>query len=130
MKHTQESKRKISMSLFGRYGEKSRRWKGENAGYVAKHMWINKHYKKPNKCQKCGTEIYSRLEWANLSGKHKRIKEDYIAVCVPCHRKMDAKSKCKYGHDYTKVNTFINANGHRECQICRKKRREDAKQNN
>ena len=78
----------------------------------------------------CGTTKFSRLEWANISGEYKREREDYIAICVPCHRKLDGKKQCKHGHEYTKENTFINANGHRECQTCRKNRRTHARKNN
>jgi hypothetical protein len=33
-------RQRVSASLIGLIGEKSRRWKGSNAGYVAKHLWI------------------------------------------------------------------------------------------
>ncbi len=34
---------KVSLSLVGKTGVLSRRWLGDEAGYVAKHMWIVKH---------------------------------------------------------------------------------------
>lgn len=49
--HTKESKALISLSLIGKYGEDSRRWKGDGASYQAKHMWIRKHYGDARKCE-------------------------------------------------------------------------------
>jgi len=103
--------------------DKQHRWKGDAAGYVAKHMWLTAHYAKHDTCDECGTTEYSRLEWANISGRHIRDRADYKVLCPSCHRKMDAKPQCKHGHAYTQENTFINANGHRECRICRWRRR-------
>lgn len=62
-------------------------WKGDNASYSAKHKWLQRNVKKPKECQKCGK--IRKLEWSNISGKYKRDLTDWIAVCVPCHRKID-----------------------------------------
>ena len=90
-KHTESSKKLISESLCGKFGEKSRRWKGNNASYVAKHMWIVKHYGKANKCEQKGCRYKSpkRYEWANISGEYKRDRSDWVMLCPSCHRKID-----------------------------------------
>lgn len=101
-KHTESSKKLISESLCGKFGEKSRRWKGNNASYVAKHMWIVKHYGKANKCEQKGChypkvvdagrkiiEQPKRYEWANISGEYKRDRSDWVMLCPSCHRKID-----------------------------------------
>lgn len=101
-KHTEESKRLVSESLYGKFGDKARRWKGDNASYRAKHMWIVKHYGKANKCEQKGCsypkvvdagrriiEKPSRYEWANISGEYKRDRSDWVMLCPSCHRKID-----------------------------------------
>lgn len=93
---------KISKSLVGKFGEKSRNWKGELAGYVAKHSWIRKHFGRAAICENmdcsypkrvdAGRKTIkkpSRYEWANISKKYKRDKNDYIQLCPSCHRKWD-----------------------------------------
>lgn len=121
---SQEISKRVSKSLIGKFGEESRRWKGESAGYVAKHSWIVKHYGKANHCEKCNTKNCSRYEWANISGEYKRDVSDYIQLCPSCHRKMDLKKEyCKRGHLYNEENTYINTRGHRQCKQCMKEAR-------
>ncbi len=112
-------RKRVSESLTGLIGEKSRRWKGMSAGYVAKHMWISKHYGKANHCENDNNHKSWRFEWANLSGLYYRERSDYRQLCKKCHYALDAKKKCKWGHEYNIENTFVNANGWRECQTCR-----------
>ena len=69
------------------------RWKGENAGYVSKHKWVVKHYGKPEFCEACGTEEKRRYEWANISGEYIRKIDDWMRMCVPCHRKFDDNAR-------------------------------------
>ena len=80
---------KTSNSLKGVKGELSRRWKGDNAGYVAKHIWIKTNYGKASKCELNSSHIFRRFEWANISGKYERNISDYIQLCPSCHRKFD-----------------------------------------
>ncbi|MBQ2349666.1 MAG: hypothetical protein II393_00075 [Cytophagales bacterium] len=132
-KTSSEISKRVSQSLIGKFGEKSRRWKGEEAGYVAKHSWIIKHYGKANHCEKCHKENCSRYEWANISGKYKRDVNDYMQLCPSCHRKMDLKKEyCKHGHLYSEENTYINLRGHKQCKQCMKesqRRYKNAKKN-
>lgn len=88
---------KVSDSLRGKYGKKARRWKGMEAGYVAKHMWIKKHYGKASKCENpdCTYENPKRFEWANVSGEYRREVDDYIQLCPSCHRKRDMTPELK-----------------------------------
>ncbi len=118
-------KANISKSLIGRFGPKSRRWKGNNAGYVAKHLWVKKHFGLKKQCEHCGKRppLVARLELANISGKYLRIKNDWLTLCTSCHLKLDFRKKikaCPQGHIYTEENTFINNRGHRQCKICSK----------
>ncbi len=71
-------------------GKDATRWKGEKAGYHAKHTWLTKTYGKPKKCDDCGvTKV--RIEWANISHKYQRKRSDYKRLCNKCHYKFDRK---------------------------------------
>jgi hypothetical protein len=85
-----ESRRKVSLSLTGKTGEQSRRWKGLSASYQSKHMWIAKHYGKASACwnEACMyPDQPKRYEWANVSGQYLREVSDYVQLCPSCHRK-------------------------------------------
>lgn len=86
---SQEWKDNISKNHADMSGDKNPGWKGDDAKYGTKHDWIERKLGKPNKCEKCGTTEYHRYEWANRSRTYKRIVEDWIRLCVPCHRKAD-----------------------------------------
>lgn len=90
-KHKPESIKKVSESLTGKTGSDSRRWKGDKASYVAKHMWIHKHFGKASCCENknCQFKNPKRYEWANISKKHRRERADYVQLCPSCHQKWD-----------------------------------------
>ena len=46
----------------------------------------------PKECVYCG-EVEKRLEWASISHKAKRDLNDYITLCVPCHRNYDKEAR-------------------------------------
>lgn len=82
-------------------GELHPNWKGESVGYYALHHWIKREFGVPFKCEN-GFCIYprktisrgillkpKRFEWANISGKYLRDRNDWIMLCVSCHRKYD-----------------------------------------
>ena len=48
-------RQRVSESLRGKFGEESRRWKGNDAGYVAIHLWLVKHFGKADHCDYCNT---------------------------------------------------------------------------
>lgn len=75
-------------------GEKNVNWKGENAGYDAKHDWVYRKLGVPKKCKHCGLPNGKHrgqwiLDWANKSHKYKRDVNDWIALCLKCHRAYD-----------------------------------------
>lgn len=94
-KFTEEHKRKLSESHKGPRpwwrGENHTFWKGENAGYNAKHAWIRTYFGTPGTCEHCGESGLTgqKINWANISGEHKREREDWLRLCVSCHRKYD-----------------------------------------
>lgn len=74
-------------------GEKHPHWKGEDAGYVSKHMWLSLHHPKTGICEhcskECGTAKPTGTEWCNISGEYRRDRSDYLELCRSCHRKHD-----------------------------------------
>lgn len=73
-----------------RLGELHPNWKGDEVGYHALHSWVKRKWGKPTQCENCeNTQQSKRLEWANLSGKYKRVQNDWIQLCAKCHRRYD-----------------------------------------
>ena len=82
-------------------GEKHSRWKGNNVGYDALHDWVRRNLGSPTLCEKCGTNGLSgkKIHWANKSGKYKRNLEDWIRLCVRCHKEYDNQ----YGKNWSNI---------------------------
>lgn len=90
---SEERKRKISEFHKGRFvEEKNHNWKGDNVGYTGIHKWIVRHRGIPNHCEICGTAKKVKYHWANKDHKYRRVLEDYISLCVSCHRKYDIEN--------------------------------------
>lgn len=51
-------------------GENNRAWKGDSAGYAAKHLWVREHLEKPELCPECSKR--PPRDVANLDGKYSR----------------------------------------------------------
>ncbi len=85
---SEETRRKIGLSHSG---ERSVEWKGESAGYQAKHMWIRKLLGTPSECENCTltTSNSRQFHWANISGEYKRDLSDWVRLCVSCHMLID-----------------------------------------
>ena len=73
------------------FGVNNHQWRGDNVKYSGLHAWVEKELGKPNKCEHCKTEEVRRYNWANVSRKYKRIKSDWIRLCIPCHKKYDVQ---------------------------------------
>ncbi len=75
-------------------------WKGDDASLVAKHAWVKRRLGFPKKCEKCGTTEDRMYHWANISNEYKRSLDDWIRLCVPCHKNFDLeKIKNKQTHE-------------------------------
>src|SRR5438132_9747188 len=102
---SEETKRKISESRIGlknwNYGkpiseglrgaltgENNHIWKGDNVGYLALHAWVARNLGKPSLCEHCGANNLRprQYHWANKSGEYKRSLEDWLRLCVKCHK--------------------------------------------
>lgn len=99
--HRQNISIGVSLSLLGKTNELGRRWKGEDASYQAKHIWLYKNFGKATRCENKACvyprknlfgqilTIPTRFEWANISGKYIRDINDWKQLCASCHRKYD-----------------------------------------
>jgi len=104
-KHTEETKKKISeiqkgktinenqrKALATQWGEgiNSPWWKGDKIGYTGKHHRIIAQLGSANHCENCGLDDEDRMyHWANKSGKYKMELNDWMSLCVSCHRLYD-----------------------------------------
>lgn len=62
---------------------------GNEVTYSAFHYRVVKARGKPSECEWCGLNNPIRTyEWANLEGRYEDLN-DYVRLCVPCHRKFD-----------------------------------------
>jgi hypothetical protein len=109
------------------WGEAHSRWKGDAVGYSGIHMWVARNFVRPLTCDMCGASK-RRFEWANRSGKYTRERNDWMSLCVRCHRTYDSgpfmrnaqKTHCVHGHAFTPENTYfrIDGTGRRICRKC------------
>ena len=94
-KMSKDIREKIKKTLTGKkrekvyFGKDASNWKGENAGYTARHDRIRNLYGSPNFCQRCKIKTASRYEWSNNSGKYLEVRSDWERLCVKCHRLKD-----------------------------------------
>ena len=80
---------KIKMGLY-KVENENHNWKGDSVGYRALHEWVYKKLGRPNKCSYCDKIGNGhQMHWANISGKYKRITDDWVRLCVKCHSNFD-----------------------------------------
>lgn len=78
-------------------GSTNHAWKGGAAGYQALHLRVEAARGKASRCSACDTtDPAIRYEWANLTGRYDLI-EDYVRLCVSCHRRLDAHRRAVTG---------------------------------
>ena len=76
-------------------GKNHYNWKGNNIKYAGLHMWVYDNLGKyPPICKFCGKAGKKNgrnwsIQWANKSGKYLRKTNDWIALCISCHKKYD-----------------------------------------
>jgi len=76
-------------------GELNPSWKGEKAGYAAKHKWIVTVLGNPETCKYCDKTGLKRqqIHWANKNHKYRRNIKDWMRLCRECHLIYDRKFK-------------------------------------
>ena len=70
-------------------GNKNGMWKGDDAGYVALHLWVNSNWKKEKICEECRTK--NNVQLANVTGVYKRDFSNWKYLCSKCHYKHDGQ---------------------------------------
>ena len=85
---SESAKLKIGLAASG---ENSYAWKGDNATYGSIHDWVDRWKGKPDTCEMCGTSGLTKqqIHWANIDHEYRRVLDDYIRLCVSCHRYYD-----------------------------------------
>lgn len=87
-----------SLNLSNRiekYGKDHHSWKGDNARIDAIHHWVVSIKGHPTKCEYCNKKNLKAkdgrrlIHWANIDHKYNRNLDDFIALCISCHRKYD-----------------------------------------
>lgn len=62
--------------------------------YCAKHRRLIRWYGNAPLCVFCGNDEQNRrYEWANVTGEYTDDIQDYLPLCVPCHRSFDYSDK-------------------------------------
>lgn len=80
------------LKLPGMQGTNNPMWKSDNVGYYALHHWVRRCLGKPKQCAECGfeSENIRQFHWANISHNYERDLDDWIRLCVSCHRAYDS----------------------------------------
>jgi hypothetical protein len=74
-------------------GSKNSFWVGDAVKYKPAHNRVYAARGRPQKCEHCGVSgDKAQYEWANVSGNYPD-PEDYIRLCISCHRRWDAKRR-------------------------------------
>lgn len=109
-------------------GENNNSWKGDKAGYSAKHKYVVSVKGLIERCEHCGRNDKRRYDWANKDHKYRRNPDDYMRLCVSCHRKYDQRFKKNLkkvcvicGKKYT-TKTFNSIYCSKECKLVRDKK--------
>lgn len=74
-------------------GEKNWNWQGDYPKYWAVHKYIIRHYGQPDTCEHCGKSGLKgqRINWANKDNNYKRDINEWLRLCVRCHREYDVE---------------------------------------
>ncbi len=94
-KRTKENLKNLSLSHIGKNsGKQNGMWKVVKVSYRNLHRWIERQLGKADHCEHCGlTEIPKGkkryFQWANKSKKYLRNLNDWIKLCVKCHKHFD-----------------------------------------
>lgn len=92
--HSDETRQRMSAVRRGRFlsGEHPN-WRGDAVGYSGLHGWVRRHKAKTGVCTECGAAVgtsrFRGTEWANVSGRYLRDLDDFVELCISCHRRRD-----------------------------------------
>ena len=67
----------------------------DQLGYRGLHRWVERKLGIPTECSFCKKKsipkIRRTIQWANKSREYKKDINDWIPLCIPCHKKYDSK---------------------------------------
>lgn len=68
-------------------------WKGSDVSYRGLHQWVRRLKGTPSICSQCGKNDKRprAIQWANVDGMYRRDINDFVALCVSCHKLKDLK---------------------------------------
>lgn len=85
---TNKTKNKLRQIFKERYqGENNPNWSGDSVGKVGLHLWVRKHFSKPEKCMMCDKKPPKDL--ANITGIYNRDFNNWAYFCRKCHMLFD-----------------------------------------
>lgn len=87
-----------------RMGENNPAWKGGDYVYDVIHREVKKAKGKAKRCMNREEKILDfecskkskKFEWANISGEYKRDVNDFMSLCVYCHRVYDGNEPWRF----------------------------------
>ena len=91
-KETREKIRKNHARQWaGKRNEETAHWKGDSVGYTGLHDWVRREKGSPMSCERCAKSGGNshNYHWANISGKYLRDLDDFMRLCVSCHKLFD-----------------------------------------
>lgn len=88
---SQETRLKQSRAKMGHnynnVGPNHHSWKGDKVKYRQLHAWVARYKLRSGICSECSA--VGKTHFANISGKYRRDLEDFMEMCVSCHRRYD-----------------------------------------
>lgn len=71
-------------------GKNNANWKGDKVKYSGLHLWVESQLGKPLQCSNCKTRSAKQFHWASLTHYYVRDLNDWVRLCISCHRYYDA----------------------------------------
>jgi len=98
-RHSEETKKILSIKKIGKlnplYGKHPANYidgrSSKLSSYTQLHGWVRKNKGIPKECNFCGTQE-GKIEWANISWEYKKDINDYMPLCVECHKGFDSNN--------------------------------------
>jgi len=76
------------------FWEDNYQWKWDNITYRTIHRWVENNKWKAIVCSKCWkTKEEWMIHWSNIDHKYRRNLDDYVSLCVKCHKAYDKTIK-------------------------------------
>jgi hypothetical protein len=86
-----EHRAKVSASVKKWLSEKEVHplWKGDEAAITTKHIWLDRHFPKKGRCERCFKSGKTDRAFLRYPRPYTRDPLDYIELCRSCHMTFD-----------------------------------------